>query len=190
MSSNLKNIQIAWLIPELAPQSLGRCDISFSPLTCLSQATSNQRDLILIVFNISQTHCHQEVVELCTILKAHPLTTKTRVAAFIEKPHQKLIWGLSRAGLDFVDICTGMNPEHIEEKVCQLWQTQSFTPVQTVLEKLCPFLEYLQSGDGHDFPVCGAYRNRMVLGGTRLHEICHTMDHLYCEYYLNPKVKS
>lgn len=27
--------------------------------------------------------------------------------------------------------------------------------------------------------------NRMVLGGKRLHEVCETLNHLQCEYFLN-----
>jgi hypothetical protein len=119
------------------------------------------------------------------------LTVKTQVAAFIERPHQKLIERLGRAGADSVDFRTGMEPEQMEETISQLWQDRSLTPVQKVLERLCPFLAYLQSDGGkYELPVCGAYRNRLVLGGSRLHEICHTMDHRHCEYYLNPRAVS
>lgn len=191
MSSNLTKILICWLIPEQLPQNRGLCELCLSPLGALSHATTDRPDLIAMVFNSGEVLHHNGVVELCKILKAHPLTAKTRVAAFIERPHQKLIERLARAGADSVDFRTGMEPEQMKETISQLWQARSLTPVQKILERLCPFLDYLQSDDGkYELTVCGAYRNRMVLGGSRLHGICHTADHRHCEYYLNPKVVS
>lgn len=190
MSSNLKNILICWLLPKQAPQSLGCCELSLSPLSCLGKSTSNHFDLITIVFNSRDIHCHAPVIELCKTLKTHPLTTETMVSVLVEKPHQKLILKVAQTGVDFVNIHTGIHPDRIEESICRLMHTQSFAPVRMVLEKLCPFLEYIESDGKYDFPVCGAYRNRMVLGGSRLNEICYTLDHSYCEYYLNPKVIS
>jgi hypothetical protein len=31
--------------------------------------------------------------------------------------------------------------------------------------------------------LCGAYRNRLVLGPYRLAQICEVPDHLTCDYY-------
>ena len=58
------------------------------------------------------------------------------------------------------------------------------------LEVVCPFLHYNETDSKHEMAVCGAYLDRMVLGGRRLHELCETEDHLHCEYYLNPRRKS
>ena len=41
------------------------------------------------------------------------------------------------------------------------------------------------SDDQEELTVCGAYMNRMVLGGKRLHEVCETLNHLHCEYFIN-----
>jgi hypothetical protein len=51
---------------------------------------------------------------------------------------------------------------------------------------LCPFLYYREIDSQHEMTVCGAYLDRMVLGGRRLRELCQTEDHLHCEYFLNP----
>jgi hypothetical protein len=58
------------------------------------------------------------------------------------------------------------------------------------LKVVCPFLHYNEIDSKHKMAVCGAYLDRMVLGGRRLHELCETEDHLHCEYYLNPRRKS
>lgn len=190
MSSNLKKILICWLLPDQMPQSRGFCEISVSPLSCLSQATSNHPDLIVIFFNSRDIQGHKEVIELCKILKEHPLTTQVKVAVFLERLHQKLILGLTQRGVDFVDIHSGIESDSIGKNIRQLWKSHSLMPAQSVLEKLCPFLNYLPGVDKYEFPVCGAYWNRMFLGGHRLHEICHTINHHHCEYYKNPKVVS
>ena len=56
-----------------------------------------------------------------------------------------------------------------------------------ILAMICPFIHYIKIDSIKELTVCGAYRNRMVLGGGRLHEICEKENHLHCEYYLNPK---
>lgn len=190
MLSNSKKILICWLLPDQMPPSRDFCDISVSPLNCLSQATSKHPDLIVIFFNSRGIQGHKEVIELCKTLKSHPLTTKVTVAVFLERLHQKLILELTQTGVDFLNIHSGIESGSIGKNIHQLWKSHSLMPAQSVLEKLCPFLKYLPSGDKYEFPVCGAYRNRMFLGGHRLHDICHTMNHHHCEYYMNPKVVS
>jgi hypothetical protein len=55
------------------------------------------------------------------------------------------------------------------------------------LSQLCTFLNYKPISDQNELITCAAYRNRMVLGGKRLHEVCQTETHLHCEFYLNPR---
>ncbi len=38
--------------------------------------------------------------------------------------------------------------------------------------------------------VCGAYSDRLVLAGRRLHELCEAEAHTHCEYFLRSKKKS
>lgn len=59
----LKKILICSLLPDQMPQSRGFCEISVSPLSCLSQATSNHPDLIVIFFNSRDIQGHKEVIE-------------------------------------------------------------------------------------------------------------------------------
>ncbi|EPR44188.1 hypothetical protein dsmv_1138 [Desulfococcus multivorans DSM 2059] len=49
------------------------------------------------------------------------------------------------------------------------------------------FLHYNKIESRHELTVCGAYLDRMILGGHRLGEVCQTEKHLSCEYYLNPR---
>ncbi len=57
--------------------------------------------------------------------------------------------------------------------------------IREMIKKLCPALNRVGSDDQEELTVCGAYMNRMVLGGKRLHEVCETLNHLHCEYLIN-----
>jgi hypothetical protein len=45
------------------------------------------------------------------------------------------------------------------------------------LAVVCPYLHYSEIDFRHEMAVCGAYLDRMVLEGHRLHEICETESH-------------
>lgn len=57
-----------------------------------------------------------------------------------------------------------------------------------LLKKVCPAFNYIKIDDQHELIVCGAYMNRMALGGIRLHEVCETLNHLNCEYFVSPRI--
>ncbi len=57
-------------------------------------------------------------------------------------------------------------------------------------EPSCPFLKRRPINADEEMSVCGAYRDRLVLGGRRLREVCETDNHRYCEYFLNPRVRA
>jgi hypothetical protein len=61
--------------------------------------------------------------------------------------------------------------------------------LQRYLAVLCPFLHYSRIDSQREMTVCGAYLDRLVLGGRWLREVCETEDHLHCEYFLNPRLK-
>ena len=58
------------------------------------------------------------------------------------------------------------------------------------LAALCAYLHYDIIDARREMKVCGAYLDRMVLGGLWLSEVCQTEGHLQCEYFLNPRLKS
>jgi hypothetical protein len=57
--------------------------------------------------------------------------------------------------------------------------------IRETIKKICPALNRAGSDDQEELTVCGSYMNRMVLGGKRLHDVCETLNHLYCEYFIN-----
>jgi len=44
-------------------------------------------------------------------------------------------------------------------------------------------LHYIGIGYENERLYCGAYVDRMVFGGRRLHEICENGDYIQCEYH-------
>jgi hypothetical protein len=62
--------------------------------------------------------------------------------------------------------------------------------INPILDRLCPFIHYNPIDDRCELTTCHAYGNRMVLGGRRLHEVCETSDHEYCDYFRHPRVAS
>lgn len=179
---------LCWLIPMQKGTGRKNFVTMHSALGCFSKAACGNVQSVSIIFPVRDVSCHAQVIELCQALKTSPLTQQVHVSVFMEKPHQKLILEFQEAGVDSVDFYTSGLPASIEETIYDLWKNDSFTPIKKVLKALCPFLEYIRSRVCYDFPVCGAYRNRMVLGGSRLQEVCNTPGHQFCNFYQHPKV--
>ncbi|SLM32616.1 conserved hypothetical protein [Desulfamplus magnetovallimortis] len=160
-----------------------------TPLTCFQRAVTEKYTHIVVILPAENSDIYHHAIELCKIIKATPLTSSVSVVFFLEKPHRKLLDALAAAGADGVDIRPVPSldqPDQMEERVKTLCSGNSFSPVQTVLKSLCPYLSDLKD-DKAEFTVCGAYRHRMFLGGERLKNLCHSKNHRYCEFYQNPR---
>jgi len=159
-----------------------------SPIQCLNKAIDEKPKIIVIRFCKMPIREREALVELSTALKRNIHTQKCPILALIHSKHRKLIEDLKQAKVDYVryfddalldsnrmrEIIDGLGPDDQVEKHLAI---------------LCPFLNYSKIDFHHEMTMCGAYLNRMVLGGRRLHEICETENHLHCEYYLNPRPK-
>ena len=146
--------------------------------------------LIILCFSTRSIHARSGIVELCRCLKSNSLTRKTPLFASIDRWHRALAERLKEAGLDFMGVRQSqnlINPEYISNRV---QKTTISIHIDQIMSRLCPFLNYAPIYGRSELITCGAWRNRMVLGGKRLHELCETENHLHCEYFLNPRPKS
>ncbi|MBN1356641.1 hypothetical protein JXA40_10315, partial [bacterium] len=111
------------------------------------------------------------------------------VLALLHSKHRKLIEELKLAKVDYVRYIGEAKPDSnlVREIIADMGAGDS---LDRHLETLCPFLHYIEIDLQNEMTVCGAYLDRMVLGGRRLHELCETDDHLDCEYYQHPRRKS
>ena len=160
-----------------------------SRLSCLSRAMGEQPEIIVIRMGKGSLHMHEEIVELCTVLKRNSHTNSIPILVLLHSKHRKLLEKLNQAGVEVIKYCddTPLNPEKTR-RLIEKFQPEDLLPFQ--LERLCPFLNYEKIDTWREMTVCGAYLNRMVLGGQRLRDICHTTDHHHCIYFRHPRDES
>ncbi len=160
-----------------------------SPIQCLEKAVDVKPGIIVVSFGQMPIREREALVELSASLKRNSHTKQCPVLALVHSKHRKLIEDLGRAQVDYIryigdaklgsilvrEIIEGLGPgDRLEQH----------------LDMVCPFLNYSKIDSQNEMTVCGAYLDRMALGGHRLHELCETESHLHCEYYLNPRRKS
>ncbi len=160
-----------------------------SPIQCLDKAVDESPGIIAVRFTEMPILEREALVELCAALKRNSHTHQTPVLVLIHAKHRKLLEDLEQAGVDFIQFIgeTTLNSSRMIEIIDGLGTDDR---VERQLTMLCPYLHYDAIDACHEMTVCGAYLDRMVLGGRWLHELCETEDHLHCEYFLNPRLKS
>jgi hypothetical protein len=159
-----------------------------NPMECFSRAVSGRPGLIAIVFSARNRSARHWVLELCRCLKNNPLTKEIPVVVLMETIHREMLVKLQESGVSLfksykADMIIDLN------RIRDLFRTgDPSMDIRETIKKLCPSLNRVGSDDQEELTVCGAYMNRMVLGGKRLHEICETLNHLHCEYFINPRI--
>jgi len=160
-----------------------------SPLICLERAIENVPDMILIRFPEPVDPIHEIYVELCEVLKRNRRTRRCTVTALIPRKDRFLIDRLHSAGVDYAATppCGEMDDGKMLAFLNSLDERHR---VHYWRETLCPYLSSVALDESRTMIVCGAYQNRMVLGGRRLHELCETENHIGCEYFQTPRIGS
>jgi len=160
-----------------------------SPIQCLSTALSSIPDFIVIHFGSASIQERTALVELAVALKQNCHTCESPVLALLKLKHRRLVEDLAGAGVNYLKIVgdVELSSKPLHDFLQNLGPGDS--PLQH-LRILCPFIHYSKTDSRHEMSVCGAYLDRMVLGGRRLRELCQTENHIHCEYYLNPRTTS
>jgi hypothetical protein len=160
-----------------------------SPIQCLDKAIDGKPGIIVIRFGKMPFRERETLVELSAALKRNIHTQRCPILALLHSKNRKLIEGLKKAKVDYVRYIgdARLDSTQVREIIDGL---EPDDRLERHLAVVCPFLHYSKIDSQHEMTMCGAYLNRMFLGGRRLHEICETEDHLYCEYYLNPRIES
>lgn len=109
-----------------------------------------------------------------------------RVAAVVPHRHRVLLESFRRNGADFIAVMNfaRLDADLIGEAVMRLGAEDS---PERQLALVCPFLNYRSIDARTELTVCGAYRNRMVLGPQRLRSCCETGAHSQCGQFLTPR---
>lgn len=160
-----------------------------SPIQCLDKAVERKPKIIVVSFIRISIRKREALVELSAALKRNSHTKRCRVLALLHSKHRKLIEELRLAKVDYVRYIdeARLDSNLVREIIEDMGAGDS---LDRRLETLCPFLHYSKIDSQHEMTVCGAYLDRMVLGGRRLHELCEAEGHPHCEYYRNPRCKS
>ena len=160
-----------------------------SPTQCLDRAVEGKPGIIVVRFGAILIEQRDAMVELCVVLKRNTRTRKAPLLALLHEKHRGLIEDLKHAGVDFVKFIaeTPLSSSLMIEMIDGLGTDDR---LERQFERLCPYLHYDAIDSCHEMTVCGAYLDRMVLGGKWLHEVCEKENHLRCKYFLNPRFKS
>jgi hypothetical protein len=157
-----------------------------SPILCLRRALEEGPRVVLVRFGAVNLRERAALVQLCAALRRPPPQRSPDVVALLPARHRGLMVDLQRAGVAYVrfgahdrldsrsvrGIIAGLAPE---DRIAQR------------LAALCPYLHYQPIDFRRELTVCGAYRDRLVLGGRRLADICESDSHLACDYFLDPR---
>ncbi|QTA81072.1 Uncharacterized protein dnl_33960 [Desulfonema limicola] len=156
-----------------------------SPIQCLDKAVDGNHEIIILSFNSMNIKERETFMELCAVLKQNSHTSSYPVLVLLDSKHREILEYLDKAGVDFIKYTdqARLDSFSIQAIIDELGPGDH---VKHHLEELCPFMNYSRIDSRIEMTLCGAYLNRMVLGGCRLHEICETREHLACEYYINP----
>jgi hypothetical protein len=161
--------------------------VARSPMACLDAAVTRKYAGILIYFAARKIKARDTLVELCSNLNEIPITCSTRKCVSLLCCNRNLMVKLKKSGVEYVDIrlpTESADPWSMWERLNAL---ESSLRIDAHLSRLCPFLRYKPISDQNEMITCAAYRNRMVLGGRRLRDVCQSEAYLQCEFYLNPR---
>ena len=149
----------------------------------LSRAVSEDFDLLALCL---VTPVHQErdaLVELCGVLRTNQYTREKPLIAILLGKHRQLLERLQRVGVKYV-MTNEPGEILLQDRLATLDLSQgSNYRVESLLLNICPFINYLPIDSCREIIMCGAYRNRLVLGPHRLAQVCEVPAHLTCEYY-------
>jgi hypothetical protein len=170
------------------PKSVGEEWVR-TPTQCLDRAVEGNPSFLVVCFGPMLLKERENLVELCVVLKRNTCTRNTPLLALLHEKHRGLIEDLKHAGVDFIKFVAEkpLRPSLMVRMIDGLGPDDR---VEGEFQRLCRFLHYDPIDDCREITVCGAYLDRMVLGGKWLHKVCETKDHLSCKYFLDPRIRS
>lgn len=159
-------------------------DCVSSTMQCLERTAGGRVATVAVVVGSNAQAQRFALPDLVGMLKRSGRVG--RVVAVVPHRHRVLLESFRRNGADFVAVMNfgRLDSAGIEETVLHLGAADS---PERQLALVCPFLNYCAIDARTEMAVCGAYRNRMVLGPQRLQACCELAVHERCEQFLSPR---
>ncbi|MEW5735880.1 MAG: hypothetical protein AB1921_13560 [Thermodesulfobacteriota bacterium] len=159
--------------------------VASSPVRCLSLAVENSYRLIAVRVEPLPEKERAEWTGLCSALKTNSRTRMIPLVALLVAPHRASMEDLAKAGVDYLRFVglhstAGELRADVVRKPCPEEETGA------QLARICPRLHYTPIDQSREMAVCGAYRDRLVLGSRTLKDLCHQTAHAHCQYFLSP----
>jgi hypothetical protein len=157
-----------------------------SSLACLASAIEKNYSLIAIAFPGRNGSVGDGAIALCQYLIKFTSDRKTPILADVGVLRRDMALQIQNSGVQLMSCHRSgahIDPENLMDRVLK---NDPAIRIGTILARLCPNLNYIPVDDACELITCRGSKNRMVLGGKRLHEVCETDCHLHCEYFLRP----
>jgi len=160
-----------------------------SPIMCLSAATENAYDAIILYIRGSLPAMAATMIELCVALKSNHYTSSIPLIAICFSISRLIVEQLAEAGVDFVVFKNDQERKgHSKTLEAFINELKDENRPERILSRLCPYLHYTPINDDKELITCKAYANWLVLGPRRLQDLCQTARHPNCPYYQSPRL--
>ncbi len=157
-----------------------------SPLHFLAQAMEGGFGRMVVFLEWSTSREKETLLELCAVLRTSPRTRELPLCCILQEPHREFLASLAQAEVTWVRFLVADQPVLPSLLTPPENGGQGWLRMAEVLRVMCPHLNYHPVTGGGEMCVCGAYRNRMVLGQRTLREQCQAARHNQCPYFLDP----
>ncbi|MCB2169525.1 MAG: hypothetical protein KQI78_17850 [Deltaproteobacteria bacterium] len=190
MSSTHNAILVCPLQHDQQIAKTGEVSIAPSLPACFNFAAGRNFSLIIINVPVGREAIRNHVLDLCRGLKRCSETQDTPVIISVEFLNREMTLKMANAGIRFMEVRPKRNPIDPDHLLHMVRRGDPSIRIDLILARLCPFLDHRQVDGGRELTTCKAYRNRMVLGGKRLHKMCESDCHVYCDCFLHPRFAS
>lgn len=154
-----------------------------SPVSFLARAMSGNCSQLIVFIEWATRKEREALVELCAALRHNRITAKVPLICIMQDRHRELLSQLEAAGVKWVAFIKPDNRALLSFLADSKNSTGNSRRLNTVLRELCPYLNYAPVKTDKEMCVCGAYRNRMVLGRDRRNQFCENGGFALCQFF-------
>ena len=158
-----------------------------SPASCLCHTLEGALTAVAISFQQTSMRQRQALIELCATLRKNAHTARIPLLAVLSCANRNLLERLREVGVELATISQSEDSSLLQRLSSFTAGGSSQFKLETILCRICPYINYVPISGSKEIVFCAAYRNRLVLGSERLTDLCETRAHKTCDYFIRPK---